>query len=99
MDTGSFGSAIGGLSPELSAAIQRRPGVGGSTSPLNQVSNTAPTADPAIQPSQPTQAAVGQPTGPGNTSGMGIPFGSEEAKLILGSMGNYLKSITKFHGV
>lgn len=106
--TGSFGSAAGGMSPELQAAISRRAGDQGG-SPLNQVTQGAPTANPQTQapapmagvpPSGAAQPGLsGSPMPPDQNAQNGVPFGSAEAKMILGSLSNYLKSITKFHGV
>jgi len=55
-NTGSFGAATGGLSPELQAALQRRsqPGQGAT----NALTNTAPTMDPNTQPAEAPVSAV-----------------------------------------
>lgn len=114
VNTGSFGSMAGGMSDPLQQAMQRRQPQGGS--PLNQVTNTAPTAGgvmgglgeqaaqrqqidalTATNPQQ--QAGAGQQIAQGGAVGEAHPFSPENAKMILGSMGNFLRSLTKFHGV
>lgn len=93
-NTGSFGAAIGGMSPELQAAMQRRQGQGGATA---QVSNTAPTMDPTTQPAQPATA----PTASADTASApppatpGMPFDPSTIKMIVGSFSHVLKSMTK----
>ena len=91
MDTGSFGAAIGGMTPELQAAVQRRAG-GSAVAPTAQVSNSAPTADPSIQmPTPPTASAAtaGAPAQQPN-----LPFDSSEAKIILQAMSGRLKALS-----
>jgi len=91
-NTGSFGAAIGGMSPELQAAMQRRP-AGAAVPPTSQVSNTAPTADPTTQmPLAPTASAAtaGAPQGAPSPT---MPFDSSEAKIILSAMGGRLKAL------
>lgn len=103
MDTGSFGAAAGGITPELQAAIQRR--AGASSMP---VSGGAPTFNPSTQPPQPpTAPAPGgapvsnlpqPPVGPGATvpgqTQPALPFDSTESKMILQALSNRLKAGT-----
>lgn len=94
-NTGSFGSAIGGMSPELAAAVSRRSGSNPS-GPMGQVSNSAPTADPTTQmppPStgMPPQAPTG-PSMPGLSQGLPSP---SETEIILKSLDSRLKSLSK----
>jgi len=103
-NTGSFGSAIGGLTPELQAAMQSRQGNpnAGATS---QVSNTAPTSDPSsqvppMQGGMPPQAqAPQQASQQAPLSPSGLPFDPSDAKIILGAMGGWLKTLSKSAGV
>lgn len=93
-NTGSFGAAIGGMTPELQAAVQRRAGTGATTS---QVSNTAPTADPSTQV-PPVPPIRTQPTASAATAGASpepsLPFDSAEAKIILQAMSGRLKALS-----
>lgn len=90
------------MTPELQAAIQRR--AGGSNVPATaQVSQSAPTANPAIQAPQPATAAVpGVPQASANASQTAgnpqLPFDSSEAKIILQAMGGRLKALSKMQG-
>lgn len=89
--TGSFGAASGGISPELQAAMQRRPTSGGATS---QVTQGAPGFDPTTQPAQaPTnQAPMGGQTAQATMpSQPNMPFDPAELKMITGSLTNRLK--------
>ena len=107
-NTGSFGAAAGGISPELQAAIQSR-GQGGATAAVTQ---GAPNFNPATQPPAPATGAVpggapmgGQPMPPevqgqeiGPTAA-GLPFDSGEAKLIIQALTNRLKALSNLQGV
>ena len=95
-NTGSFGAAIGGMSPELQAAMQRRAGAG-AVPTSDQVSNTAPTADPSTQmPTAPTASAA---TAGAPATNPQLPFDSSEAKIILQAMGGRLKALSRLAGV
>lgn len=98
-NTGSFGSAIGGMSPELQAAVSRRQGnpQAGVTA---QTSNAAPTSDPQIQAAQPPTGGTNSmaPSMPSPANSSGLPFDSTEAKFIVQTLGNRLKSISKMSG-
>lgn len=101
-NTGSFASAIGGASPELQAAMQRRAG-SQQVPAASQVSNTAPTNDPSTQQSAPITAQAPSMSAPsaapaGGSPSPQIPFESPEAKMIVGSLGNRLKSLSKLQG-
>ena len=98
-NTGSFGSAAGGMSPELQAAISRRAG-GNPSGPMGQTTNSAPTNDPTIQqpqiqPSQVNPASVGVPSSPRLSGGAGLPINVPEAQLIIKALDSRLKSISK----
>jgi len=96
-NTGSFGAAIGGMTPELEAAVSRRGGGAAMQPPaMSQVSNTAPTFDPTAQgaPIPPMQGLMGQST-PQPTQSMGQPTGSDEAQIILNALSARLKSDSK----
>jgi hypothetical protein len=106
VNTGSFGSMAGGMSDPLQQAMQRRQTQGGG-SPLNQVTNTAPTvgalgggvANLTDQAAQRQQIdALTSPPGAIQGGATQHPFSADHAKMILGSLGNYLKSIAHFHG-
>jgi hypothetical protein len=102
-NTGSFGAAAGGASPELIAAIQRRQTQGGTT---GQVTQGSASYNPSIQqpqvsgspsmPSQPTQpqGMSGQPQGMGG----GLPAESSESSLIIKALDSRLKSLSKIQG-
>lgn len=89
-NTGSFGAATGGMSPELTEAIQRRAGgnQGGATA---QVTQSAPTFDPSTQmPSAPTSMSpLGLPPQ------QGTPEGDMESKIIIKALDSRLKSLSK----
>ena len=100
-NTGSFGAATGGMTPELQAAISRRAG-GNPSGPMGQVSNSAPTANPATQvPSStplagspaPTSIAMGGTSQPGVSGSAGLPTESDEATLILKALSGRLKML------
>lgn len=82
------------MSPELQAAMQRRSGnpAQGATA---QVSQGAPTADPATQtPMQPTASAATA----GAPATASMPFDPGIEKMIVGSLTNHLRSINKLRG-
>lgn len=84
--TGSFGAAIGGMSPELQAAMQRR--AGSPSAPTSaQVSNSAPTANPMPQI---PQGAPPAPQGIGQTSSTQPP---SESVIIVKALGDRLKRL------
>ena len=99
-NTGSFGAAAGGMSPELQAAIQRRQG-GNPSGPMGQTTNSAPTNNPMIQqpqiqPSQVNPASLGVPSGsPRPSGGAGLPINVPEAQLIIKALDQRLRSISK----
>lgn len=99
-NTGSFGAAAGGISPELQASIQRRAGAQGGTS---AVTAGAPTFDPSTQPAQPpTGQPASQPVGGAPAPTLDKPqisFESPEAKMIVGSLSTRLKALSKMQGV
>lgn len=97
--TGSFGAAIGGVSPELQAAMSRRQG-NPAAGISDQTSNTAPTANPQIQAAQPPTGGTNSmtPSTPSPANSSGLPFDSTEAKFIVQTLGNRLKSISKMSG-
>jgi hypothetical protein len=92
-NTGSFGSAIGGMSPELQAAISRRAG-GNPSGPMGQTSASAPTTDPTIQQS-PMSGQMSVPSMPQGTTGMGMPANSPESQIIIKALDSRLKSLSK----
>lgn len=104
-NTGSFGAATGGVSPELQAAMASR-GPGMSPPAPTQTTGTAPTNNPQTQV-PPISTAAPMTSGPSPSGGPGpsleappqLPFGSAEAKIGLGAIKNYLSAIAKFHGV
>lgn len=110
-NTGSFGAAIGGVSPELQAAMASRQGGASVGAPISsQVSQAAPTADIQTQaPAAPTASAPMPPMGGSPEMGAPMPaesapvpqmpFESPEAKMIVGSLGNRLKALSKLQGV
>lgn len=89
-NTGSFGSAIGGMSPELAEAMQRR---GGQGNPMAQVSNSAPTANPAIQAPSPLPSPQGSPAGA--LGGAPLPEQTPESQIIIKALDGRLKSLSK----
>ena len=100
-NTGSFGAATGGMSPELQAAVQRRAG-GNPSGPMAQVSNSAPTANPATQvPSptpltgspSPTSTVMSATPQVGMAGSAGLPVESSEAQLILKALAGRLKML------
>jgi len=90
-NTGSFGSAIGGMSPELQAAISRRGSQGGGAT--SQVSNAATTVNQATQPSQPLPQPQGSPAGGLGNSAM--PMNTPEANIIIKALDGRLKALSK----
>jgi hypothetical protein len=97
-NTGSFGSAAGGVSPELQAAIQRRAG-GNPSGPMGQVTQGAPTYNPSTQPSNSAPAPVQGNSGqglsiPSTGTGAGLPNESSEAKIIISALRERLKSLS-----
>ena len=101
-NTGSFAASLGGMTPELKAAIQKR--MGGSNVPTTaQVSQGAPTANPLTQAPAPATAQapnMPQPQAePAQPAAPTLPIESPEAKMIIGSLGNRLKAISKLQGV
>lgn len=93
-NTGSFGAAAGGISPELQAAIQRRVGQGGVT---DQVTQSSPNAQPmpSTPPSSiPASSTPQIPTG-GATGGQTGTERDDDAALILKAMSERLKSQNK----
>lgn len=95
VNTGSFGAAAGGMTPELQAAMQRRAGGG---NPTAQVTNSAPTANPQPQAPQPPMQ---QPSGPVSSpapvepGGGGMTTPTTEASTILKAMSNRLNMLSK----
>jgi hypothetical protein len=97
-NTGGFASAIGGMSPALQEAIQRRsnPSAGGGA--LNQVSPTARTFDPNNQPPQAPGGGLPQaqtPSTPSTQGSPGLPANSGEAKIIISALKERLQTISK----
>lgn len=94
-NSGSFGAATGGLSPELQAAVSRRAG-GNPGGPMAQTTASAPTNDPTTQMPPPStgmapQAPVG-PSMPGLDQGLPSP---SETELIIKALSNRLSSFSK----
>ncbi len=103
MDTGSFGAAGGGISPELQEAIARRQG-----SQTQAVTQGSANFKPAIQPATPPPPRAMQMPQGGNmpfnpVSGqpeatqaptMGIPQ-TPESQIIIKALDGRLKSISK----
>lgn len=104
-NTGSFGSVAGGISPELQAAISRRP-VGNPSGPMGQTTQGAPTNNPSIQmpPTQPLPSGgVGQSVpstvmGGEVPQGQGLPMNTPESELIIKALDSRLKSLSKIQG-
>ena len=99
-NTGSFGAAIGGMSPELQAAVQRRAG-GNPSGTMGQTSNTAPTNNPQTQipPSSPApNPSPPNPVSVGMGGGAGLPSGSDESSLIVKALTGRLQSLSKIQG-
>lgn len=101
-NTGSFGSAAGGMSPELQAAISRRAG-GNPSGPMGQTTASAPTNDPTIQQPQVNSVpapSVGPsvPTMSSGGTGTGLPMNTPESELIVKALDSRLKSLSKIQG-
>jgi hypothetical protein len=94
-NTGSFGAAAGGLSPELQAAIQRRAG-GNPSGPLGQVTQGSPNFNPTTQIPNSAPAPLRHLGSPSMTtgSGAGLPADSSESKLIISALRERLKSLS-----
>jgi hypothetical protein len=86
----AFGSAIGGGGDVIQEAMARRGMGGGATA---QVSPGSPNFQNANM-SNNIPSSVSSPI-PSSTSSPQSPSGDPEAKIILGAMSGYLKSITK----
>ena len=101
-DTGSFGAAAEGMTPELQAAVQRRAG-GNPSGPMGQVSNSAPTANPSTQmpPSSPAPTPTAMPATPQSSMGgsASLPGGTDEATLIVKALTGRLQALSKIQGV
>lgn len=97
-NTGSFGAAAGGVSPELQEAIQRRSG-GNPSGPMGQVTATSPTFDPSTQRPSVAPQNLPQPNAPASqpTEG-GLSMGSPESEIIIKALDSRLKSISKLQG-
>jgi len=97
-NTGSFAGVLGNT-PALQQAIARRGSTGGAT---NAVSQSAPNFNPNGQPPAPVTApspiSTGQPA-PSTGGNPGLPIDSGEATIILKSMSERLKSLSKMAGV
>jgi len=94
-NTGSFGSATGGMSPELAAAMQRRAG-GNPSGPMGQVSQGAPTANPATQVPNSAPASINVPSQSSPSGdGMGLPTNTPESQLIIKALDQRLRSLSK----
>ena len=102
-NSGSFGVAAGGVSPELQAAIQRRAG-GNPSGPMGQVTQGAPTFDPSIQQPQtspipaPSVGSSGPTSLPTGGTGMGLPANTPESELIVKALDSRLKALSKIQG-
>lgn len=103
MNTGSFGSATGGISPELQEAMSRRAG-GNPSGTMGQTTQSAPTNNPEIQiPTNSVPAPVAgsgsvglPPTPPSAGTGIGVP--TAESELIVKALDSRLKSLSKLQG-
>ncbi len=93
-NTGSFASAIGGMSPELRAAISRRQQPqGGATS---AVSTSAPSYNPSTQPEPvPTNIPNVGVKNPINMVESGLPTNSGESKIIIQALKTRLETLSK----
>jgi hypothetical protein len=92
-NTGSFGSATGGMTPELQEAITRRQG-GNPSGAMAQVSNSAPTANPETQVrSMGSPQPVGTPQTNSLPTGGGQP--TSEARIILQALKGRLDALSK----
>ncbi len=88
-NTGSFGGAAGGISPDLRAAMQQRVGQGGTT---QQVTQGSPNATPMPPPPQGNpQMVPSAPTGGQGGSSQRV----DDAHIILKAMAGRLKSQEK----
>ena len=87
---GSFGAAAGGVSPELQAAIQRRPSNG---SPMNAVTTSAPTFNPNTQPPTPIQSTP-NPSQPMQAT-LSNPETDSETRQIIKALEGRLKTLSK----
>ena len=106
--TGNFGAAAGGISPELQAALSRRQNPGANSGAMGQVTQGAPTFDPSIQPGTPPTGGApmpgGQPPMPGGDpmaqapAAPSLPFDASEASVIIKAMDSRLKSLSKLQG-
>lgn len=101
-NTGSFGAAAGGVTPELQAAIQRRAG-GNPSGATGQVTQGSPNYNPTIQPSQANSApapsgALGSPPFTPSGTGAGLPANVPESELIIKALDSRLKALSKIQG-
>lgn len=103
MNTGSFGSAIGGSQSIKDALARRNLGQGAAT---QQVSPTAPGFDPSTQAPQPPLGQAPQMPPTGTTAPqvaapqapltpMGTPSGSGDDNLIIKALSEKLRSNAK----
>ncbi len=95
-NTGSFGAATGGLTPELKEAMDRRSNQGAASVPLTQqVTNDAPTMNPATQ--GPSMPSIGGSPAAGMTSPQPLPTVSnpQDTSLIIKALSNKLASDSK----
>ena len=96
-NTGSFGSATGGMSPELQAAISRRAG-GNPSGTTGQVTQGSPTFDPTIQQPQsspmsaPASVGVQMPQGMGGEAKLPTP----ETELIVRALAQRLSQFPPY---
>lgn len=104
-NTGSFGAAAGGISPELHDAISRR-GQGGATAAVTQ---GAPGFNPATQPPAPATGGAPMPTpvptptppgasaqpAPAPTDGSPLPFAGQDAIKVIDALSKFLKTFSQ----
>lgn len=102
MDFGSASPQVGGTDALNQAVARRQTGEAGATS---QVTPAAPTYDPATQtPPMPMSSGGGMPTASAATAGApapatpAMPVDPAELKMIVGSLSNRLKAISKLQG-
>jgi hypothetical protein len=97
-NTGSFAGVLGNT-PALQQAIARRGNTGGATNAVSQSSaNFNPNAQPPAPVTSQSPSATGTPS-PTPGAGSGLPIDSGEATIILKSMAERLKSLSKMAGV
>lgn len=104
-NTGSFGAAAGGMSPELQAAILRRGNQGGATAAVTQ---GAPGFNPSTQPASPPTGAPPMPLGQQGTppppppapgqpmpQDASLPFAGGDAIKVIDALSKFLKTFSQ----